>query len=131
AAVALLIGLLCVWRGPGWPAAAGMLLTALAAGWFLSGEPHAAAALRAGWPLALGVTLATLAAVHCLTDRVLAPLRLVLAALTLAVALHVVGVPAEWVQLAVVPGMAALAMLALPPMPGLVGLPVAADIAVI
>ena len=129
AAVALLIGLLCAWLGPGRLAWIGMLLAALAAGWLLSGAPRHPAALRASWPIGLGVAVAVLLFARALAGRALDPLRLALAGLTLAAALHVAGAPPIWTQLALVPGLAALAMFALPPMPGLAALPVAVDVA--
>ena len=129
AAVALLIGLLCTWFGPARQAWIGMLLAALAAGWMLCGTPRHAAALRASWPIGLGVALAVLLLARTLAGRELDPLRLALAGLTLAAALHVAGSPPIWTQLALVPGLAALAMFALPPLPGLAALPVAVDVA--
>jgi hypothetical protein len=129
AAIVLLIGLLCTWLGPARPAWIGMLLAALTAGWLLSGAPRHLAALRATWPIGLGVALAVLLFARTLADREIDPLRLALAGLTLAAALHVAGTPPVWTQLALVPGLAALAMLALPPMPGLAALPVAVDVA--
>ena len=128
AAVALLIGLLCSWSGRAHVAVAGMLLAALAAGWLLSGAPRHQAALRASWPIGIGTALAVLLFARALSDRALAPLRPALAGLTLAAALHVAGAASIWTELALVPGLAALAMLALPPMPGMVALPVAVDI---
>jgi hypothetical protein len=131
AAIALLIGLLCIWLGPRGQAWIGVLLAALATGWFLSGAPRHQAALRASWPVGLGVTVVTLLFGRALTVGALEPMRLALAALTLAVALHVAGAPQLWMQLAMVPGLAALAMFALPPMPGLAALPVAIDVAAV
>ncbi len=129
AAVALLFGLFCTWRGPGLLSSIGVLLAALAAGWILSGAPSHQAALRATWPIGLGVTIAVLLFVCLVSVRALEPMCLALAGLTLAAALDVVGAPANWTQLALVPGLAALAMLVLPPMSGLVAVPVAIDIA--
>ena len=106
-----------------------MLLAALTAGWLLSGAPRHLAALRASWPIGLGVALAVLLFARTLADQALDPLRLALAGLTLAAALHVAGTPPIWTQLALVPGLAALAMFALPPMPGQAALPVAVDVA--
>ena len=81
--------------------------------------------LRASWPIGLGVVLAALVFTRALTD----PTRLALAGLTLAASLHIAGTPPIWTQLALVPGLAALAMFALPAAAGLVALPVAVDIA--
>jgi hypothetical protein len=128
AAIALLLGLLCTWLGAGRWSVLATLLAALAAGWLLSGGPRHQAALRASWPVGLVVVVAVILA-RILIDRGMEPLRLVLAALTLAAALHVAGAPSIWVQLALVPAAAGLAMLALPAMPALVALPVAVDIA--
>jgi hypothetical protein len=129
AALALLCGLLCAWLGPGRLTWIGMLLAVLGAGWLLSGAPRHLAALRTSWPIGLGVTLAVLLFAWALAGEALDRLRLALAGLTLAAALHVAGTPPIWTQLALVPGVAALAMLALPPMPGLAALPVAVDVA--
>jgi hypothetical protein len=126
---ALLIGLLCYWLGPGRRAWIGVLFAALVAGWLLAGTPRDQASLRAGWPIGLGVALATLLFAYSLTLKTPGPLRLALAGLTLATALHVAGAPPLWTQLALVPGLAALAMFALPPMPGLGTLAVAVDVA--
>jgi hypothetical protein len=131
AAIALLIGLLCTWLVPDRQAWIGMLLAALAAGWMLSGAPRRSAALRADWPTGLGVALAVLAIAWVLAGQALDRLRLALAGLTLAAALHVAGTPPIWTQLALVPGLAALAMFALPPTPGLAALAVAVDVAVL
>jgi hypothetical protein len=129
AVVALLIGLLLTRFGQDRHGLTGMVLSALVAAWFLSGAPRHQAALRASWPIALGVAVAVLLFVRFLAGRALDPLRLALAGLTLAAALHIAGTPVVWVQLALVPGLAGLAMLALPAMEGLAALPVAVDIA--
>ena len=125
AVAALLIGLLCAWRGQDRLAWIGMLAAALIAGWLMAGAPRHLAALRGSWPIGLGVALAALLFVRALTD----PTRLALAGLTLAAALHIAGTPSIWTQLALVPGLAALAMFALPATAGLVALPVAVDVA--
>jgi hypothetical protein len=129
AAIALLIGLLCSWFGRGGRGLIAMLLAAIVVGWVLSGAPRHQAELRADWPIALGTIVAILLFARLLTDRAADPMRLALAGLTLAAALHVAGTPAVWVQLALVPGVAALAMFALPPAPGLTTLPVAVAVA--
>jgi hypothetical protein len=129
AAVALLIGLLCAWRGQERLAVAAVPLAALLVGWFITGAPRNLAVLRADWPTALGGVLATIVFARALTGRALDPTRLALAALTLAAALHLAGPPSIWVQMALVPGLAALAMFALPAAPGLAALPVAVDVA--
>jgi len=129
AVTALLFGLLSAWRGPGLQASIGVLGAALAAGWLLSGAPTHQAALRANWPIGLGVVIALLLLARLLADRAVAPMRLALAGLTLAAALHVAGAPAAWVQLALVPGLAALAMFALPASPGAAAVAVGVDVA--
>jgi hypothetical protein len=129
AAVLLLIGLLCTWLGSGRLAKLGPPLAALAAAWFLSGMPRHEAALRASWEVGLAVAVAAWVFAHVLTQRAVEAIPIAMAGLTLAAALHVAGAPAVWTQLALVPALAGLAMLALPPMPGLVALPVAVDIA--
>jgi hypothetical protein len=128
AVVALLIGLLLTRFGQDRHGLTGMVLSALVAAWFLSGAPRHQAALRANWPIALGAAVAVLLFARVLAGRALDPLRLALAGLTLATALHVAGTPSVWVQLALVPGLAGLAMLALPAMEGLAALPVAVDV---
>jgi hypothetical protein len=128
-AAALLIGLLCTWLAPGRQAWFGTLLAALAAGWLLSGAPRHLAALRMSWPIGLGVAAAVLLFARVLTAKALEPLRLALAGLTLTAALHVAGASSMWTQLALVPGLAALAMFALPAMPGLAALPLIVDVA--
>jgi hypothetical protein len=125
AAATLLIGLLCAWRGQERIASIGMVVAALVAGWLMADAPRNLAALRASWPIGLGVSLAALVFTRALTD----PTRLALAGLTLAAALHIAGSPPIWTQLALVPGVAALAMFTLPAAPGLVALPVAVDAA--
>ena len=130
-AAALIIGLVAVRLGPASGSMAGMLVAGVLAGWWLSGAPRHLGALHAIWPIALGVALATILFVRAVAIGESQTLRLALAGLTMAASLHVVGVQSEWVQLALVPGVAALAMLASPPMPGIGGLPVALDIVAI
>jgi hypothetical protein len=128
-AVALLIGLLANWLGAGRLAWIGVPLSALAAGWILAGAPRHQAAWRANWAIFVAVGLAVFVFARALTDRTLDPVRPALAALTLAAALHVAGAPAIWLHLALVPGLASLAMFAVPALSGRVALPVAVDIA--
>lgn len=128
AAAALIIGLVAVRLGPASGTMAGTLVAGVLAGWWLSGAPRHLAALHASWPIALGVGVATILFVRALTMGESQPLRLALAGLTMAASLHVVGVQSEWVQLALVPGVAALSMLISPPIPGIGVLPVALDI---
>lgn len=129
AAVALLIGLVVARfaEGTAWTVAA--LLAALLAGWWLMGAPRHLAGLRAGWPVGLGTTVATLMLIRLLMTGAQQPLLAVFASATLAASLYVAGVPFVWLQLALVPALAALAMCVLPATPGLAALPVAADIA--
>ena len=129
AALTLLIGLLCALRGQDRLSWVAVPLAALLAGWFLTGAPRNLAVLRASWPMGLGVVVTTVVFARTLTGRALDPMRLALAGLTLAAALHVAGTPPIWFQLALVPGAAALAMFALPAAPGLVALAVAVDVA--
>jgi hypothetical protein len=129
AAIALIIGLLCTWLGPGRQDWIGALLAALAAGWVLTGAPQHLAGLRANWLVGLGVAVAVLLFARVLTTRAVEPLRLALAGLTLAAALHVAGTSPMWTHLALVPGLVALAMFAVPPTPGLAALPVAVAVA--
>jgi hypothetical protein len=128
AAAALIIGLAAVRLGPASGATAALLFAALLAGWWLSGAPRHLATMHASWPIALGVAVATILFIRALATGESQPLRLVLAGLTMAASLHVVGGASEWVQFALVPGVAALAMLVSPPMPGIGVLPVALDI---
>lgn len=129
AAITLLIGLFCAWLGPGRLPWLGMLLAALGVAWSLSGAPRHLAAVGRNWPVGLGVAASVLLFTRILASNAVDPLRLALAGLTLAAALHSAGTPPIWVQLALVPGVAALALLALPAMSGPVALPVAADVA--
>jgi len=131
AVVSLLIGLLCTWLGRNRLAWAGAVLAALATGWLLSGVPRHEAALRESAPVALVVGLAVLVFARAVADSASDPKPLVLAGLTLAAALHVAAAQPIWVQTALVPGVVAVAMFALPPMPGTVTLPVAVDIAAV
>ena len=129
AAIAAIIGLFCVWRGPGRVASVCSLLAALFVGWLLAGEPRRELALRSDLLIGLSVTVVVLLFVRTVANREMEPLRLALAGLTLAAAFHIVGAPVIWTQLALVTGVAALSLFALPPMPGLVALPVAVDTA--
>lgn len=131
AVVTLAIGLVSARVGTGRVAALGVLLAALFVGWLLSGRPRHVAQLRELWPQAIAVTAVALLVGHTLTNRPLEPLRLALVGLTLAASLDVVAVPPIWINLSLVPGLVALALLALPPMPGPVALPVAIDTAAV
>lgn len=129
AGAGLIIGLVAVRLGPGSSAMAGLLAAGVLAGWWLSGAPrHLAAVHATSWPITLGVCVMTALFVRTLAAGESQSLRLVLSGLTMAASLHVVGVQSEWVQLALVPGVAALALLVAPPMPGIGVLPVALDI---
>jgi hypothetical protein len=128
AAVALLTGLLSVWLGPGRLAWFGVLLVAVVGAWLFAGAPRELAGLRANWPVSLGIAVALAVFARVLAPGAFDPLRPALAALTLAAALHVAGVPPLWTQAALVAGIAALSMFALPPVAGAAALPVAADI---
>jgi hypothetical protein len=129
AAVTLMIGLIVAWAGPGRAEWLGPAAAALVAAWLFLGAPRHVPASWTNWPVGLGAAVAVL-----LFARVFAPgsadrLRLALAGLTLAASLHIAGAPPLWIQLALVPGVAALAMLALPQIPAAAALPVAADVA--
>jgi hypothetical protein len=128
AAAGLIIGLVAVRLGPASGATAAALVAGVLAGWWLSGAPRHMAAVHASWPIALGVGVVTTLFVRTLATGESQLLRLALSGLTMAASLHVVGVQSEWVQLALVPGVAALALLVVPPMPGIGLLPVALDI---
>ena len=84
--------------------------------------------LRA-WPVGLGAGAAVLLYARSLTTDAVDPLRLALTGLTMAASFHVAMLPSVWVQLALVPAVASLALFALRPAPGLVALPIAVDIA--
>jgi hypothetical protein len=129
AAAALVTGLFFGWLGSDRQTWICTALAALAAGWLLSGAPRHQAALRASWPVGLGVFVAVLVFVRLLAIGTSGPLRLALAGLTLAAALSIAGSPPVWAQLALVPGLAALAMFAFPSPPVLAAVPVAVDIA--
>jgi hypothetical protein len=131
AGAALIIGLGAARFGAGAGATAGLVVAGVLAGWWLSGAPRHLATVRADWPIALGVTVATIVLAGTVTTATSQPLRLVLAGLTMAASLHVAGAAPEWTQLALVPGVAALALLVWPPMPGGGALPLALDIAAI
>jgi hypothetical protein len=107
-----------------WPPS---VVVALASGWWLAGAPHTHPALLAAWPLGLGVAVAVVAVAWLSggTD----PLQPVLASVVLAAALHVVAAPWLWVLLALVPGAAALPLLAAPGLSAMALLPLAADVA--
>ena len=103
AAVLLVIGLLCTRLGPGRGATIGIWLAAAFAGWWLCGAPTHQVALRSTWPIGLGVAAAVLLMTRMLTANVLDRLGMVLAGATLAASLHMVGAPAVWTMLALVP----------------------------
>lgn len=128
---ALIIGLVAARLAPASGTMAGLLVAGVLAGWWLSGAPRHLGAVHASWPIALGVGVATILFIRVVATGESQPLRLALAGLTMAASLHVAGVASEWVQLALVPGVAAIAMLVAPPMPGIGVLPVAVDIAAI
>jgi hypothetical protein len=131
AAVALVVGIGTTRTGPGTIAILGALAAALFAGWWLAGAPRHLAGLRANWPIALGTAAATLVFIRALATGALQPLNVAMAALTLAASLYLVAAPFVWLQLALVPSLAALVLFALPSMPAQAALPLAADIAAI
>ena len=128
AAVALLIGLRAERLGRNRGPLTALLLTAAIIGWWLCGAPRSQAELLPVWPIGLGAALAVVLFGRALAGDASEPARLALAGLAMAVSFHVVELPPIWMQLALVPALAALAMLALPMPPGLAALPIAADI---
>jgi hypothetical protein len=131
ATLTLVIALLCSWLASSRRRLVAMLFTALASGWFLAGAPRDGAALRASWPIAVAGILGVLLFVRILTDRAVVPLYLGLAGLTLAAGLHIAGASPFWTQLALVPGVAAFAMLILPSTDAQTALPVIVGTAVL
>lgn len=131
AVASLVIGLFAARAGSGRTGTACTVLAALFAGWWLSGAPRDATAFHAAWPLMLAVGVAVLLVGHVLTRQALDPPHLALVGLTLAGSLFVVAAPQVWIDLALTPGLVALALLALPAMPGPAALPVAADSAAV
>jgi hypothetical protein len=130
AAAALIIGVLCAWLGRSRGALLGLILTAAFTGWWLAGGPRNRPELVQAWPIGLGVGIAVALYARSLIDAP-DPLRLALTGLTMAAAFHVVMLPPLWTQLALVPALASLALFALPTVPGLAALPIAADIAAV
>jgi hypothetical protein len=129
AAIVLVIGLLVAWAGPGRAERLGPVLAALVGVWVFLGAPRHVPASWANWPVGLGAAVAVLLFARLFASGSAERLRLALAGLTLAASLHVAGAAPLWIQLALVPGVAALAMLALPQLAAAAALPVAADIA--
>jgi len=128
AAAALLIGFVFTWQGSDRYAWLAGPVAALVTAWLLIGAPARLTALHADWPTALGIIVAVLLFVRALAESI-DPVRLGLAGFTLAVAFHVAGAPPAWTQLALVPGLAGLAMFAAPSSPATAALPIAVDIA--
>lgn len=128
ATVSGLLALLTAWLAPQrgrWPC---LILLAVASGWWLAGVPRAVAEFTPVVLLAGG-----LVAWHGLAARQLGRGghgRLVLAALTFALALWVARAPATWLLLALAPALASLALL-LVPAAELALLPVAIDLAAV
>jgi hypothetical protein len=131
AAAALVIGVLCAWLGRSRGALLGLILTAAFAAWWLCGAPHNRPDLLQAWPIGLGVGTAVVLYARSLATDAPDPLRLALTGLTMAAAFHVVMLPPIWIQLALVPALASLALFALPAVPGLAALPIATDIAAV
>ncbi len=108
-----------------------LLVTAVACGWWLAGGPLTRAGGLGVWPVMLVAAVVVVAMVR-LSDiggGVADPLRPAMAALTLAMALHVVQAPWIWVLVALVPAAAVLPLLLAPRLPALALLPLAADLA--
>ena len=131
AAVALAIAILCEWLGRNRGAPFALLLTAVFIGWWLCGAPRNQPELLQAWPIGLGVAVAVALYARGQATDAPAPLRLALTGLTMAASFHVVMLPPIWTQLALVPALVSLALFALPAMPGLSALPIAADIATV
>ena len=131
AAVALVIIVLCVWLGRNRGALVSLILAAAFTGWWLCGAPRNRPDLLQAWPIGLGVAAAVALYARGLATDALDPLRLALTGLTMAASFHIVMLPPIWTQLALVPALASLALFALPATPGLVALPIAADIAAV
>jgi hypothetical protein len=128
AAAVLLVALAALRLTPTRRAGVWVVLLALACGWWLAGAPLTRSEALAVWPVALGVAAAVGVTGWLGALRQADPLRPLLAAATLAGALHVAGAPAAWTNLALVPAAAALGLLAAPRLPGLALLPPAVDV---
>jgi hypothetical protein len=137
AAVTLVIGVLCARLDRNRGTLAGLLLAAAFTGWWLCGAPRNRPDLLQDWPIGLGVGVAVALYVRSLATVTtpdalrLTPLRLALTGLAMAASFHIVMLPPIWMQLALVPALASLALFALPAVPGLAALPIAADIAAV
>jgi hypothetical protein len=131
AAAALGIGVLCAWLGRNRGALPGLILTAAFTAWWLAGAPRNRPDLVQVWPVGLGVGIAVALYARSLATEAPDPLRLALTGLTMAAAFHIVMLPSIWTQLALMPALASLALFALPAVPGLAALPIAADIAAV
>lgn len=131
AMLALIIVVLCIWLGRNRGALVSLILAAAFTGWWLCGAPRTQADLLQSWPVGLGVGVVVLLYARGLASDALDPLRLGLTGLTMAVSFHLVMLPPTWVQLALVPALAALALFALPVTPALAALPIATDLAAV
>jgi hypothetical protein len=131
AAAALVIALLCERFGRSRGALFALLLTAAFLAWWLCGTPRTRPDLLEDWPIALGAAAAVVLYARSLAADAVDPLRLALTGATMAASFHVVMLPAIWLQLALVPALASLALFALPAASGLAALPIAADIAAV
>jgi hypothetical protein len=125
AVITLFAALVCDWLGSGRSAWISRLVAAVVTAWLLIGAPRHPAALRVEWPIGLAAAGSVLVFARLLADDASDVPRLALAGLTLAAALHIIGVSPAWTQLALVPAVAALAMLTLPSPPGAAALPLA------
>jgi hypothetical protein len=108
-----------------WPLIAGL---AVVAAWWLAGVPITRGELFTVWPLAAGATAAIVLMVYLIAAPAIEPIRIVAAAVTLAVAFHQVEAPRVWIQLALVPAAAALPLRLIPVSGWLVMLPLALDL---
>jgi hypothetical protein len=128
AAATLVIAILCEWLSRNRGALFALSVTAVFIGWWLCGAPRNQPELLQAWPIGLGAAAAVALYARSLATDAVGPLRLALTGLTMAASFHVVMLPPIWTQLALVLALASLALFALPAMPGLGALPIAADI---
>src|SRR4051812_33717192 len=131
AAVALVIGLLAERLGRSRGVMVGLLLTGVFTGWWLGGAPRSQPDLLQDWPTCVAVGIASLLYARSLATDAPRPFVLAITGLTMAASFHVVMLPSVWIQLALVPAAASVALFAMPALSGLTALPVGADIAAV
>ena len=124
--IVLAAGYLAPRRGI-WPP---IVIIALASCWWLAGGPRTEVDVLTVWPVMLGIACAFMVTVRLVVGSTIAdPLRPILAATTLAGSFHVVGAPWLWTLLALVPAGAAIPIIAIPKIPGILLLPLATAVA--